>query len=54
MYLNPTLVWILHWFVSALALLLTSYLVPGFKVKDFGSSLIAAVVIGIANVFIRP
>ena len=45
---------LIHWFVSALALLLTAYLVRGFKVAGFGSALIAAVVIGLANVSIWP
>jgi putative membrane protein len=40
---------LLHWFVSALALLATAYLVKGFEVKGFGSALLAAVVIGLAN-----
>ena len=45
---------LLHWVISATALLITSYVVPGFKVKNFKSALIACVVIGLANVFIRP
>lgn len=44
----------IHWAVSALALLITAYIVPGFRVKNFASALISAVVIGVANVFIRP
>jgi putative membrane protein len=45
---------LLHWAVSALALLVTAFVVPGFKVKNFGAALVASVVIGLANVFIRP
>ncbi len=48
------LYYLLRWLVSALALLATAYLVPGFKIRDFTSALIAAAVIGIANVSIRP
>jgi putative membrane protein len=51
---NTLLLTILHWFVSALALMLTAYFIRGFKVKSFGSALIAAVVIGLANIVIRP
>jgi putative membrane protein len=52
---NPGLVFsILHWVVSAFALMITAYIVPGFKVKSFGSALITAVVIGLANVVIWP
>lgn len=45
---------LLHWAVSALSLMVTAYLVRGFKVKSFGSALAAAFVIGIANVLIWP
>jgi putative membrane protein len=44
----------LHWAVSAVALLLTAYLVRGFTVKNFVAALLAAVVIGLANTFIWP
>jgi putative membrane protein len=54
MYINPTTGQILHWVVSACGLLMTAYLVPGFEVGSFGSALIAAVVIGIANWTVRP
>ena len=45
---------LLHWVVSAAALLLTSYVVPGIKVKNFKAALVACIVIGLANAFIRP
>lgn len=48
------LISILHWFVSGLALLVTSKLVPGFKVAGFRSALWAAIVIGLANILIWP
>ncbi len=44
----------LRWLVSAFALLLTAYIVPGFKVKNFSSALFAALLIGLANIMIRP
>lgn len=40
---------ILHWFLSALSLLIVAHLVPGFEVKGFGVALIAAIVIGLIN-----
>lgn len=40
---------LLHWLLSALALLVTSSLVPGFEVSGLGSALVAAVVIGLLN-----
>jgi putative membrane protein len=44
----------LHWLVSAVAMLITAYLVRGFKLKNFGWSLIAAFVVGVANIFLWP
>jgi putative membrane protein len=46
--------YLIHWFVSALALMTTAYLVRGFQVDSFLAALMAAIVIGIANVFIWP
>ena len=40
---------LLNWLLSAVALLVVSYLVPGFHVEGFKEALIAAVVIGLIN-----
>lgn len=40
---------LLSWLLSAIALLVVSYLVPGFHVEGFKEALIAAVVIGLIN-----
>ena len=40
---------LLHWILSAVALLLVSHLVPGFQVRGLIPALIAAVVIGLLN-----
>ncbi len=40
---------LVHWFVTALAVWITSRLVPGFWVDGAGAALIAAVVIGLVN-----
>ncbi|KAA6460865.1 phage holin family protein [Acidobacteria bacterium AB60] len=40
---------LLHWLLSAVALLITSRLVPGFEVRGLTAALIAAVVIGLLN-----
>ncbi len=45
---------LLHWLVSALALFLTAALVPGFRLRGFGSAMIASVAIGVANILVRP
>ncbi len=40
---------LLHWILSAIALILVSQLVPGFVVRGLGPALIAALVIGLLN-----
>jgi putative membrane protein len=40
---------LLHWILSAIALLIVSYIVPGFHVHGLAPALIAAVVIGLLN-----
>ena len=40
---------LLHWILSALALIVVSHLVPGFQVTGFIPALIAALVIGLLN-----
>ena len=48
------LVMLLHFCLVAVVMILVSYVIPGIKVKSFGSAFIAAVVLGLANMFIRP
>jgi putative membrane protein len=45
---------LLTWFGTAVALLITSHIVDGFKIENFVAALVAAVVIGLVNAFIRP
>ena len=40
---------LVHWIVTALAVWITSRLVPGFWVDGAGAALIAAIVIGLVN-----
>jgi putative membrane protein len=40
---------LLHWLLSALALLAVSHLIPGFHVRGFVPALVAALVIGLLN-----
>ena len=52
---SPSLLYyILQWFTSALAVLVTAKLVPGFNISGFGSALWAAIIIGIANIVLWP
>jgi putative membrane protein len=41
--------WLVNWFLSALAVLGTAYLVPGFEIRGLVAALIAAAVIGVVN-----
>ena len=45
---------ILRWLISALALMLVAYFVPGIVVNNFYSALIAALILGLINALIRP
>jgi putative membrane protein len=42
------------WLLAACALLLVAYLYPGVQVQNFTSALIAAFVIGLFNMVLRP
>ena len=45
---------LITWLASALAILLSAWLVPGVYISGFGVALIAAVVLGAVNAIIRP
>jgi putative membrane protein len=45
---------ILLWILNAVALLIVAYLLPGIVVTGFGSALIAAVVLGLLNILVKP
>jgi putative membrane protein len=45
---------IIQWLLSALALLAVTYIYPGVQVSSFTSALIAAAVIGLLNMVVRP
>jgi putative membrane protein len=45
---------IVRWLINAVALYLTTLVVKGVRVPDFGAALVAALVLGIVNAVIRP
>ncbi|CAG0986528.1 hypothetical protein MTYP_02045 [Methylophilaceae bacterium] len=45
---------LLIWILNAIALLAVAYLMPSIEVSGFMSALIAAAVIGLVNVLIKP
>lgn len=40
--------------INSVALLLTAYIVPGFYVANFVSAVLASIVLGVVNTFIKP
>ena len=40
--------------ISTLVIIIAAYLLPGVKVQDLATALVAALVIGVINAFIRP
>ena len=45
---------ILLWLINAAAIFLVPYVVPGVRIANFYTALIAALVIGLVNAVIRP
>lgn len=45
---------ILKWLIAAIAVIATSYILPGIYVANFWVALIVALVLGLINSFIKP
>ena len=45
---------LLRWLISAGALMLVAYYVPGIAVRSFYAALVAALILGLINALIRP
>ena len=45
---------LLTWLLTAVSLVITANLVPGFVIKSFVAALVAAVVLGLVNAIIKP
>ena len=45
---------LIHFCLVAAAMIGVSYIIPGIRVKSFGTAFIAALVLGIANALIMP
>lgn len=48
------LIILINWLISAIAVLLASYLIPGVVVSTFWWALVVALVLGIVNAVIKP
>lgn len=44
----------LSWLINSVSLLVIAYLLKGFYVESFAAALVAALVLGVINTFIRP
>jgi putative membrane protein len=45
---------VIRWLINAVALYVTTLVIKGVRVPDFGAALVAALVLGIVNAVIRP
>ena len=54
MQLGTTAYYLMHWFIVATSLFITSKIIPGFHLRRFSSALVAAIILALANFFIRP
>ena len=45
---------LIRWLINAVALYLTTLVVPGVQVASFAGAVVAALVLGIVNAFLRP
>jgi putative membrane protein len=45
---------LLTWLINSVSLLIIAYLLKGFYVESFSAALVAALVLGVINTFIRP
>lgn len=48
------LYFLLTWLVSAISLMITAHLVPGFEVDSWTAAAIAAIALGLVNAIVRP
>lgn len=45
---------LITWLLSALALMLVAYMLPGVQITNFKNALLAAVILGLINSLLRP
>lgn len=46
--------YLVHWLLASMALAITAYVVPGFRIENFVAALLAALIVGFVNMFIWP
>lgn len=45
---------LLHWFLTAIALAITAWILPGVRMTSTGALLFAALILGLVNAAVRP
>ena len=45
---------LINWFITTVAILIGAYLLPGVAVRGIGAAIVAALVLGLINAFIKP
>lgn len=45
---------IFNWILQALSLLIVANIIPGIRLSDFKSALVAVIIMGLVNVLIKP
>ncbi len=45
---------LIHIFVTAIAILITTQIIPGFHITNFITAILAALVLGLLNMFVKP
>jgi putative membrane protein len=45
---------LIEWFLRAALILLTTYLVPGFRVESIWSALVLVLILGLLNLLVKP
>jgi putative membrane protein len=45
---------LITWLITAVGLLVTAQLVPGIKIENFWAAVVAAIVMGLINAFVKP
>lgn len=43
-----------QFFSTVISLLIITYILPGFRIENWAAALVAAVIIGVINVFVKP
>lgn len=45
---------LLTWLATAVSLIITAFVVPGFTIVSFSSALVGAVILGLVNAIVKP